>query len=459
MNPIGPQRIQPTVVGPASAAHTTPVHKSVDASQIEFKMMIEVKAPCAEMARALRDLPGWSASPSPFDCSHGRLGDDGYGSYTRIASPTLRLGSGALSQIEKALTAVKAKGAVPGPTGAMRLYVKKDLLNDAATTQLARMHKHNEDVLYRLGQNGGKGRVMRHKLHYAPRMPMGNHTSAQAWSHALGRAYYGMNAAAGNEWEFRYFDSSLDVKAVSATVQLFCGMAGAAIEGRGTFDGRHRASSFKRSVNRARWDGLMHDTVHPDVRRTLEANYRASGCSVPRHSFDATHDAISELVRRQYAFEDADGARYKSIGDIELAVEQRLVNGDKAPAFTVTDPVGTRVHLSAEQLSPYVCAANLRHHGVALYHVTEKGVAQLSLDTDLSTPIARGELQAHLPRHTWWNCFPTRRITIRSANALQRLSSRFTDTPVSATESTHINSVGFASANAAQPNVTKGVAR
>jgi len=133
---------------------------SFDVSQLEFKLIFEVKGDVAKLGRALRQLPGWSASELPYDCSHEKYNERGSEIYARINSPGLRLGNGALDEIARAMHQVEQGGGQIGKTGAMRMYVRRSVLNDAATTNLIRMHMHNEDVLYRLARHGGPGRPL-----------------------------------------------------------------------------------------------------------------------------------------------------------------------------------------------------------------------------------------------------------------------------------------------------------
>lgn len=336
---------QAPTAAPAEGASAKP---RFDISQLEFKVVFEVKGQESALARPVAKLAGWSATQCPSDCSHGKLGDTGNGSYVRVQSPPLRLGNGGLEQLTKIIDIVKQNGASIGPTGAMRFYVPRNVMDDKATTNFMKIHLQNEDLLYLLGQHGGVGRQLDHKLGYCYSLSRYAANGADRVASQLSSHYNAVNSETNGYWEMRYFDTTFDADALKASAQLVCGMVGAAIDGRGTWNEMH-APVVGATPDRKRWNAFMRETVSPEVRRKLEANLRGAGGTVPKGLSNEAEKAITQLMSRQYAFENAEGKPFGSIENLADAV------ADSA-AVTVRDPQGVRFAVPGEKLEMYAFA-------------------------------------------------------------------------------------------------------
>ncbi len=264
----------------------------VDAATIPFSVLFEFQGGSNAINRALTKYPQWGATPIVGgDCSHGSTWNDcGYQSYTRVASPTLTLADGALEQIEGVLSELRKAGASPGKTGALRIYLSRDTLG-GDTAAFMKLHSANEDILYRLGQEGGEGRSMEHKERYAISAAR---YATQANPHAyLSSHSYGVNASQAGKWELRYFDSTLEARPVQTNLAVLLGMVKAAKEGRvpssemKVFQADRHYDDKKTA---SRWDKFIQLSVGPGaLAAQVETQFKKSGGHIKGHGWLVSH--------------------------------------------------------------------------------------------------------------------------------------------------------------------------
>lgn len=336
----------------AGASAPVVAGRSIDVNQIPFSLFTEVQNDSNKANRAVCSVPGWSATQLPAaDCSHGKLGDSGWQTYCRVTSPqNVTLGKDGLRSITEAFAKLRAMGASPGRTGAMRLYISQDLLDDRATTNLMKMVMANEDILYRLGQNGTAGRPISHKLSDNYAISIGSaitgQTTASGLAAVLRSHHYGVNSETAGKWEFRFLDSSTDGSAVAANVQLLLGMVKAAIEDRGDWrEARPASTYYNTQVDRRRWNAFMNATVGSGaVRHKLEELFRASGGQLEKESLaPEARNAVSQLMQNGYSFRDEAGNLLANVD----ALGARINNGQ---GVQVTLPQGGQLPLTSEQI-------------------------------------------------------------------------------------------------------------
>jgi hypothetical protein len=294
-----------------AAAHG---NRAIDVTRLPFKMIFEVKASEGAMSRLLAPF-GWSVSSlasnyaySGGDCSHA--GDGGGTSFVRLHSPELTLDKHGLDNLGQVIDALKDKGVELGHTSAMRILVPQDRLREGDTvSNLVGLHLSYEDMLYRLGQGGWEGRALRHKVSGSeafvePMSGVANFVQqpASKWEKSLNRRRGAMNSATEGQWEFRWFDSSLQKSAVQANVCLLLGMIGAASDGHGTFTEPHTHREYNNEVPRARWSSFLDATVgHGPLGQQLARQFEAAGGRLELALDPRAEHAVDQLLSRGWS--------------------------------------------------------------------------------------------------------------------------------------------------------------
>ncbi len=338
----------------------------VDINNVQFKLVLECRNIDANaMNRQLAGM-GWSAQNAPGDCSHGSDGGAGY--YRHVISPPLTLGGGAEQQLRDVLTRLKSAGAVPGETGALRLYVSDHALNEDGVNNLVNMHLCNENILYRLGQAGAVGRRVTDKQRWAPPLSCGSPYTAYSgfkgftigerktkaqWRTDLANKHWGMNANQNGWWEFRYFDSSMNEQAIADNVRLLLGMVKAACENRGQWTQVHAVgNTFHNQVSRQQWNQLMNAAVGPgDLKKRLEQNFIAAGGQLEKEKMsDAARQALRDAQGQGYGFADQSGQPLDGID----AVSQRV---DDEQPLTVRFPGGGNITVTGSEAVDFAFCA------------------------------------------------------------------------------------------------------
>jgi hypothetical protein len=294
--------------------------KDRDVTQFPFKVMFEVRATQNAMARTLAGT-GWDVATlsgnnhnNGGDCSH--LNDGGGSSFVRLCGPQTTLAAGGLENLADVLDRLQRQKVELGTTSAMRILVPDSLLDDKGMSNLVGMHSSNDDILYRLGQAGGSGRNLAHKQSYSVPMSSSyttaNSLSVAEWKQQLNQRHRSINSFTAGMWEFRYFDSSLDIKAVQGNVCLLLGMIAAAADGRGGFTELHTTADYPKEVSRDRWNALMNAAVGPGpLRWQLEMQFRASGGQLQTALDGPALDAANHMTSRGFRFEK-DGRVFKA---------------------------------------------------------------------------------------------------------------------------------------------------
>jgi hypothetical protein len=331
--------------------------RSVDVNQLPFSLFVEVQNDPNTANRAVASAAGWSATPLPgYDCSHGKLGDRGWESYCRVRSPQLTLGKDGVRSITDAFGKLASMHASPGLTGAMRIYVPQNQLDDRATTNLMKMIAANEDILFRLGQNGGAGRPLDHKVSGNYAVPIsgaiGNLNTVSAFSNTLRSHTWAVNAETAGQWEFRWLDSTTDGSAVAANVQLLMGMVKAAIEGTGNWTEAHPVGThYYQQVDRKRWNAFMNATVGSGpLRQKLEQMFRSAGGQLEKETLSPeARNAVGQLLKTGYSFRDDSNNVIQNIDGLSARI-------DAGQGAQVALPQGGLLSLSPEQISMFAFA-------------------------------------------------------------------------------------------------------
>lgn len=393
----------------------------MDAARVPFKVQFEVKGDATKLSRALQKMAGWSASPCPGDCSHSKfMGDGGNGAFARVNSPDLTIETNGLDQFERALQAVRSAGGKLSKSAAMRFYVPKTILDKEATGRFFQMLAANEDALYTIGCNGGTGRPLPHKLSYAQSVArLVPHQNRTTWETTFNNHTYGVNGRNGPSWELRFFDTSYNLDAVRASAELVCGMAAAAVEGRGQWHEVNPAQTSRPSVERQRWNAFMRDTVSPSTSRRLQTYFvNAGGKLTGPATSPATEHAVAQMISRHYSFTTADGHAFADPTHAADAIATKQAVG-------VVDPNGDRVPLSPAQVEPFTWAANLQYNGVEFHIKAASGSPQQPLPraADVADRALNGRpTRARLPRWTIVRWLPVKNYTIRTPRDLERLA-------------------------------------
>lgn len=415
----------PPVARPGSVAATAAIQepRRFGVSKLPFKLVLEVVGNAGVLSKALQGT-NWQAATCPPDCSHGKLGDGGSSTFCRVEGPMMTLGKEGVCEISSVIERLKAAGARPGNTGAMRFQVSRELLDDRATQNLIKMHVANEDILFRLGQHGGKGRELNHKISYASQLSpqLASYEKAAQVHQQLQSHRNSLNTSLKGLWEFRYLDSSMDGEAVSATVQFMCGMVAAAIDGRGKWEGSHPASSTGK-VDAKRWNTLMSATVPLDVAYRLATHFRNAGgqLSAPPIS-PKTQGLLEGLMSRQWRFE-VDGNKFQTAP----AVAERLAYSADETPLTMVDPAGNPTVVPIAAVTTTLLAAAMSSKGVRFHHCPAKGSASESNPVrlaDVHQQLSDGGVRVTLPQWRLWKFWPRKTITITSPQELDTLAAR-----------------------------------
>jgi hypothetical protein len=320
-----------------------------------FKIVFEVKGSQSTLSRTLAGT-NWTVQSlhgdnhnSGGDCSHK---DDGGGSaFVRLQSPSLSLGAGGLESISAVIQKLLAQKVSIGKTAAMRILLERQSFERSAVgsgpiNALANMHLCNEDILFRLGQGGGAGRSLDHKKSFcAPASSYSARTTTD-WSRMLGARHGCINNGTSGYYEFRYFDSSLDDKAVCANVCLLIGMAAAARASRSAGTTPHTIAEYNKEVPRDRWNALLDATVgYGPLRAQLERQFVSSKGKLPPPLSNAQINVVSSLMSQGYRL---DGVTKPVDANTRLAQGQ---------ALGVTSPRGRRWEVEPDQMP--LCLAML----------------------------------------------------------------------------------------------------
>lgn len=360
-----PNISQAPLTAPAQGPPTPPQagRPRLDPNAIEFKIQMETKqlnAPA--MNRELAPLQ-FTCEACPSDCSHGVDGTNA--AFQRIGSAVMTVANGGMQRIAEMHDRIRKGNAIPGNTGALRIYVRDSILDDRATTNLVNMHLANENILYRLGQAGGPGRSVQDKQRWSPPLSHGSasYTGASQhdispvqpaahWRSTFSNYHWGMNAGTQGWWEFRYFDSTMNTEALQANVRLLLGMVSAAVEGRGQWAQRKDlASTYHQPVSRKQWNDFMNAVVGPADKRLLEANFKASGGQIEPEKLSAeARTALSRLISGNYRF--VDDTQPDRLLDCESMPDHL---GNNKPVLVQT-PGGGSCVLQTGQVEPYLLA-------------------------------------------------------------------------------------------------------
>jgi hypothetical protein len=334
--------------------------KGADPTRIPFKLVCEVKGDQSRMSRVLAGT-GWDVGAlkgnnhnSGGDCSHSN--DGGGSSYVRLLSPELTLGGGGLDSIADVLERLRAQNVAIGSTAALRFMVPTSALNDEATANFIGLHLSNEDLLYRLGQNGGAGRDLTHKSSFAsPPSAAVNYTAgmtAAQWQACMNRRNCGLNSYTQGWWEMRYFDSSLDTAAVQASACMVVGMAAAAIDGRAGFAEKRTTSQFYQEVDHGRWSAFTKAVVgQGPLSDQLRTQFTRSGGRIAEPLDGAAQAAAQRLLARGWQIFGADGSPARSHDDLLHAFS----GPDKAK---LVPPSGRKIDVDADDFRNFLVGEN-----------------------------------------------------------------------------------------------------
>jgi hypothetical protein len=284
-----------TAQGVSNAAGASEAASVQKLAGMPFELLFEVcEAKEANISRLLSAEPhgfqtAGTAGPNNWgatvrDCSHES--SSSYGGiesamYTRVMAKGLRFGPDALNSINQTLALLARHAVDPGKTGAMRIHVPRDSMDEATTRRFFKLFTGYEDIFFRLGQNGAAGRPLNHKQRYCK--PLSEDYSASTdmsrtdWESKL-NANRAITSKTAGVWECRYLDSSLNAPAVEANVEALLSLVKAAHDGKSCSAPSTVAQGYNSELKRERWNAFLNDIGASDkLREQLEAQFVAAG--------------------------------------------------------------------------------------------------------------------------------------------------------------------------------------